>query len=97
MVVEFLLDFVNLRPGDSAEVDSHGKILADEAAGVFIKSSLPCMVRMGRVACGFMDFIDELMHGKFLAVILSELRIYSVKAVLQALIHSFPIHCTSRG
>ena len=30
------------------------------------------MVRVGKVACRFEDFIDELMHGKFFAIIESE-------------------------
>ncbi len=37
------------------------------------------MVRMGKKACRFEDFIDELMHGKFFTVIVSEcMRLFSI-------------------
>ncbi len=37
------------------------------------------MVKMGKKACRFGDFIDELMHGKFFAVIISEcMRLFSI-------------------
>ena len=75
----FLLNFVNLLFGDFAEVGSLGEVLANEVVGVFMESSLPLMVRMGKKACRFADFVDELMHGKFFAVIISKcMRLFSI-------------------
>lgn len=73
------MDLVNLLIGDFAEVGSPGEVLANEAVGVFIESSLLRMVRMGKKACRFEDFIDELMNGEFFAVIVSEcMRLFSI-------------------
>ena len=48
------------------------KKLAHRVVGTFIEASFPGMVGMDKATSGLQDFIDELVHGKFFAVVEGE-------------------------
>jgi len=68
-MIESIHDVLYICIADRFEVGALGKVLTNQAIGVFIKSALPGMIRMGEIDLRHQRWPHPLMGGKLFAVV----------------------------
>ena len=68
-VIESVHDLLQFFRGDGTQVTPLGKVLADQAIGIFVGSAFPGVVGMGEVHTGSQGLGDAFMLGAFGAII----------------------------
>jgi hypothetical protein len=68
-MVEFFHDLVNILVGYVLKTAAFGKVLPDQAIGVFVQAALPRAVRMGEVNVRSQRRLDSFVSGKLFAVV----------------------------
>ncbi len=69
LVVEFFHHLVNVLVGYVLKTAAFGKVLSDQAVGVFVQAAFPCAVWVGKVDVGIQGGLDFFMPGKLFAII----------------------------